>query len=340
MYNRYITHIDSRFSRCYSRIRKYYTHPERTVFIMGEVKQTNFRIDQETADAFRKFCEENGWNQAEGFDNVMRQVELNKAKTATPGRAVEIESFEKSVKDIMAAYLNSIEINNNAEARIREQFATALDSKDKTISDLQKKMAELQDAKTTAEQTSASAAQAAAQAIKDEEAAREQADTATKLAAEKDKTILALTDKLTSAEEKAKGYDALTKAKADADAQITALQAQISADQKEHERVLSDEKKAAERALNDAHKDADVQLRELRAQMDRAVSDAKKDAALAQEKAIAEAVSAAQDEAQAKIQEIRDRMQDELRQTDKENAKLQAKIEALEARINELTTAK
>ncbi|WP_352397255.1 hypothetical protein [[Clostridium] aminophilum] len=52
--------------------------------MMGDIKQTNFHIDQVTADAFRKFCEENGWNQAEGFDNVMRQVELNKAKVATP----------------------------------------------------------------------------------------------------------------------------------------------------------------------------------------------------------------------------------------------------------------
>lgn len=77
---------------------------------MGEIKQTNFRIDQDTATAFRKFCEDNGMNQAQGFDHVMQVVELDRAKTAAPGRATEIESFEKSVKDIMAAYLNSLEI--------------------------------------------------------------------------------------------------------------------------------------------------------------------------------------------------------------------------------------
>ena len=69
---------------------------------MGEVKQTNFRIDQDSAAAFRKFCEDNGMNQAQGFDHVMQVVELDRAKTAAPGRATEIESFEKSVKDIMA----------------------------------------------------------------------------------------------------------------------------------------------------------------------------------------------------------------------------------------------
>ena len=60
-------------------------------------------------------------NQAQSFDHVMQVVELDKAKAVTPGRATEIETFEKSIKDIMAAYLNSLEINASAEARIREQ---------------------------------------------------------------------------------------------------------------------------------------------------------------------------------------------------------------------------
>ena len=58
---------------------------------MGEIKQTNFRIDQESADAFRKFCEENGMNQAQGFDHVMQVLELDRAKEAVPSRATEIE---------------------------------------------------------------------------------------------------------------------------------------------------------------------------------------------------------------------------------------------------------
>ena len=69
---------------------------------MGEVKQTNFRIDQTTADAFRKFCEQNGMSQAQGFDHIMQIVEMDRAKAVAPGRATEIEGFEKSIKDIMA----------------------------------------------------------------------------------------------------------------------------------------------------------------------------------------------------------------------------------------------
>ena len=49
---------------------------------MGDVKQTNFRIDQDSAAVFRKFCEDNGMSQAQGFDHIMQVVELDRAKTA------------------------------------------------------------------------------------------------------------------------------------------------------------------------------------------------------------------------------------------------------------------
>jgi len=36
--------------------------PEREEKGMGEVKQTNFRVDKETADKFRQFCMDAGMN--------------------------------------------------------------------------------------------------------------------------------------------------------------------------------------------------------------------------------------------------------------------------------------
>lgn len=47
---------------------------------MGEVRQTNFRVDQDTADKFREFCAAAGMNQAQGFDHVMQVLELDRAK--------------------------------------------------------------------------------------------------------------------------------------------------------------------------------------------------------------------------------------------------------------------
>lgn len=124
---------------------------------MGEIKQTNFRIDQATADAFRKFCEENGMNQAQGFDHVMQVVEMDKAKSAVPGSAKDIEEFELYVKKIMGAYMKSIEDYNNAKETVREQFASALESKDKMIQDLQRKVEALAEEKKLAENDSVEA---------------------------------------------------------------------------------------------------------------------------------------------------------------------------------------
>lgn len=256
---------------------------------MGDIKQTNFRIDQDTADAFRRFCEENGMNQAQGFDHIMQVVELDRAKAATPSRATEIEGFEKSVKDIMAAYLYSIEINNNAEARIREQFSSSLDRKDKTISDLQVKAEELQAAKIFAEAAQAEAEKAQATAEEREKNATEQMDAAKKTVADQERINAMLTAQLADATGKLDGYDTLR-------ASVVELREKLA----EMERILADQKKAAETNLRQAQIQAE----------------------LATERAV-----------MSKERE----MNEMLRQTDKENAKLTARIEQMQAQIDHLT---
>ena len=106
---------------------------------MGEIKQANFRIDSDTADAFRAFCEQKGMNQAKGFDHGMQVFELKQAKTSIPGRRIEIEEFETMVKSITSAYLYSLELNQNAEARAREEFSSELQRKELRLTELQKK---------------------------------------------------------------------------------------------------------------------------------------------------------------------------------------------------------
>ncbi len=238
---------------------------------------------------------------------------------------VDVSALDAAQENIRAMFVAAVTGREQIVENCNAKIAEIRDKKDALETELRAKIAAAEEAKTRAEQDAANSAKVAEQAVKDAKAARDAAEANAALAAEKDKTILALTDKLTAAEAKAEGYDALTKAKADADAKITALQTQISADQKEHDRILAD-----------TQKDAETQQRELQAQIDWAVSDAKKDAALAQEKAIAEAVNTAQNEAQQKMQEIRDHMQNELRQADKENARLQVKIDMQTEQINSL----
>lgn len=152
---------------------------------MGEVKQTNFRVDQDTADKFREFCAAAGMNQAQGFDHMMQVLELDRAKEAVPSRATEIEEYEMHVKAILSAYTNSLAINNDAEERVKEQFSASLESKDKTIQDLQGQIAHLKEEKDTAEKMAAGAAETAAQSMKEAAAATEKAESASQLVAEK-----------------------------------------------------------------------------------------------------------------------------------------------------------
>lgn len=214
---------------------------------MGEVKQTNFRIDQDSAAAFRKFCEDNGMNQAQGFDHVMQVVELDRAKTAAPGRATEIESFEKSVKDIMAAYLNSLEINAAAEARIREQFAADLTRKDKTIDELREKVEQLQ-----AERDEAETLYTAAEAR--ESAATARMEAAQRTAADQERINSMLTLQLTEATEKLDGaQEAFGKCRA-----LEAAAAELRAKLAETERALENEKKTSESNLAQAKMQAEL----------------------------------------------------------------------------------
>ena len=108
-----------------------------------ELKQVNFRIDPDTANAFREFCTLNGMNQAQGFDHIMQVLELNSAKTVSAGRSVEIEDFEQHAKALLSSYLQSLELCDRAEARARERFDGELKQNARTIADLKRQNEEL-----------------------------------------------------------------------------------------------------------------------------------------------------------------------------------------------------
>lgn len=302
---------------------------------MGDIKQTNFRIDQESADAFRKFCEENGMNQAQGFDHMLQVLELNRAKAMVPNSAKDIETFEMHVKKIMESYLQSVEDYNTARESAREEFASALTSKDKTIASLQEKVPQLKADKEIAETTAANADRIADQAVKEASVAKDQAGTALKLAEEKDKTIATLADKLAVAEGKAEGYDELKQSEEAAKGRIIELQKdvenleagferELKSSKEEADRTLKSTQEASDRKVAELKKDHETEIRELKTDMERKISDAQKDAAL----------SCANEVAKKERE-----MNITIREADKENARLQAQIENLQAKIAELTAA-
>ena len=300
---------------------------------MGEVKQTNFRIDQETADAFRRFCEESGMSQAQGFDHIMQVVELDRAKAAAPTRITEIEGFEKSVKDIMAAYLYSIEINQNAEGRIREQFASDLGRKDKTIDELRAKGEQLLADKEAAEAATEEAMMARERAEKDAAAAEKVRIAAEKTAEDKQTIADTLAAKLAEAEKKAEGYDDLKTALSASQEAQKALEQRIKDIQRDAAEAAKDAAREAERAKDKA-------VKEIYDTLQAQISALKDDLRTAQSETYAaridaETVKATTEAALEKVQ--KDAEIERLKaanEAETEIARLQMKIEMLESRVS------
>lgn len=250
-----------------------------TTIKTADKQQINLRLAPETADKFKQFCEENGVNQAQGFDHLIQVLEINEAKKTVPDHATDIEDYETLTKALNTAFLKAIQDSANAKLKALEECRTELeskdqkiDSRDKTIADLQARLTASETAQKTAEATLQSALQSAAQADKEAQTAREQAETAQALVAEKDRTIVTLTEKLKAAEDKADGYDTL---KTDAEQAKSALKeeqkahaADVKALQAEMDQRVKDTEKDAEIARLTARNEADKQIAGLQARVE------------------------------------------------------------------------
>lgn len=201
---------------------------------MEDIKQTNFRVDQQTVEGFRGFCKEMGFSQAQGFDHLMQLVEMDKAKSVVSSRATEIEDFEQHTKALISAYLRSIELNENAEARVKENFESALKSKDSIIADLQEKIEQLKAYKLEIEEMKEEieSIQAEKKSILEEvNFWKKQVDSAEDKVSDKNRQIALLTEKVQQFEETEKENKALKELDIQMKAEIDDLKRKIT-DQK------------------------------------------------------------------------------------------------------------
>ena len=102
-----------------------------------EIKSHSFKLETEAVEDFRKYCEENGLAQAEGFKNLLNAATLEKAKKALPERFAEIENVEAHVRALVTAYVQSLDIYSGANQRAEERVAGKIEEKDKLILELQ-----------------------------------------------------------------------------------------------------------------------------------------------------------------------------------------------------------
>lgn len=298
---------------------------------MGEIKQTNFRINNETADQFRAFCEENGMNQAQGFDHLMQVLELSQAKEYIPERRVEIEEFERNIKAVMSGYINSVEIAKNTEIRVREEFNTALVRKDEVIDTLHKKVEEYKEVVDQAIKRAEDAEEKQKKAEDTANQAQKMQESAEKTASDKAEMYEMSQSQLKEALKKLEEYPELKKKTVLLEEKLATAEQTIVSNQKDAEM-------SKERALMDAQKKFDDKLSDMEKQLDKALNEANNDKIKAlldlehtKDKQIAEleiALSKAETSAEEKDKQLQ-------KQEEKVD-KLQLKLDDLTAKIAEL----
>lgn len=107
------------------------------------LKPKSFRIDEETAEKFKQISVAIGGNQQEALSKLIEAYEFQTGKAIITEKKADIEQFETYVTAITRMFMGSLEDNQNVTERIRTKFDALLRSKDITIQELQKKLAQV-----------------------------------------------------------------------------------------------------------------------------------------------------------------------------------------------------
>ena len=108
----------------------------------NKTKTSTLRINVGDEESFKQYLKDNGYTQAEGFKNLVALMELDNAKEQLSDRAKEIDTFRDTVNKLIGFYINSLEVNQVAEERIRGEVKKELSTKDNIISNLQEQLQE------------------------------------------------------------------------------------------------------------------------------------------------------------------------------------------------------
>lgn len=228
---------------------------------------------------------------------------------------VDVEALDASIASIRSQFLALIDGKKQIIAKKDALLQEEKTSRAQKEAEMKEQMETARTAQEAAEKAAQEAKKDVEQARRDADAARDQAASSASLVEEKDKRIHTLEGLLAAADEKAASCEQLQKDKSDVEAKVQSLLQQ-----------LRDQKNGYEQQISTLKKDQETQIRELNAEMDRRVSDASKDALLAQEKALS-----------AQERELNKSFMEQLRKADKESARLQVTIEDLQAQLAELT---
>ena len=108
---------------------------------MDELKTRSFRVSEEVSTKLKELCE-NFDNQNSALSALLNAYEVQNAKATLKDRQTDIADYDTHIQAIQSAFLRSLELNENAEKRIKTEFINLLNSKDQTIVQLQTEKAQ------------------------------------------------------------------------------------------------------------------------------------------------------------------------------------------------------
>lgn len=123
---------------------------------MADKNVIAIRADEETKAKFKAIAE-TFENNGIALESLLNAYEMQTAKDKLTVRRTDIEDFDIHLQAISSAFLHSLEITENTTERVRAEFQNKLESKDGTISDLQQKLHQAEQAMKTAEEQAESA---------------------------------------------------------------------------------------------------------------------------------------------------------------------------------------
>ncbi|MPQ44186.1 hypothetical protein [Clostridium tarantellae] len=107
--------------------------------VTKELKIKSFRVDEGIFEKFKQIANENFGNQNQCLDALINLYEMETSKTSLIERKLEIESFQDYLNKINQLFVTSLQLSQDAEIRVREEFSRQLTIKDTTIERLQLK---------------------------------------------------------------------------------------------------------------------------------------------------------------------------------------------------------
>ena len=272
---------------------------------MADTKVYSIRADEEVVSQLKEVTEQFP-NASEAFRSLLAAHEMSRAKEVLKGQETSIDDFQAHADALVRAYISSLDLTAGTEQRIRQEFVERLESKDKTIADLQKRT---EDAERTAKEAVATVSEVEQMASeRDEEANRQVAEYIARAEqAQKDK------------EQAEKNAQIAEQARLEISGHLDAVRVQI-------DEALADKKKADARVS-----ELEARITEMQKELTQAISElAKEKEAHAADKSAAEIAKAQAETAKVQaISAVKEQHFEEIKA-------LQAKIEDKNDLINEL----